>query len=569
MDLYFYGFILKPKALNISIFLHNKRCSCMEKKRLILETIFILILILISMYLITFVTSAKIQNLPVTTPANGTYLQLTNTTEYINCTFNLNVSNPIYGNLTFRNATLYVANISGTITTSNYNLTYNASNSSSTAVLNYTSRIGSSDGTVMSLNGTTNNTVSVTWKINETFRIPGMYIYACRVESDNITETVDPGVELNWSTNKTIIMDGHTPNVTTVLPVNSTGLTPNVNWSDATVTFSVTAMDENLANCTLYHNFNGTWERNTTVTIDNNANTEVASLTLATNTTGMIWTIACDDYAGFRKTNFSGGGSVSNYTIKVDADAPSLTLSPSASKTLQQGQSQAVSCTQSDGAGVGTVTLTIGGVEQTCTEGQRKGSCTATYVASGTGDYVMKCTGADILGNAASNKEITLTVESGATAGVGGGTGGGPITPTQESITPTTTGTQVQPFTGTPFSISVAGATYPVEVTSVGATTATITTGSSSNEYAIGETKQIDLNDDGDDDIELTLDDISLGRAVFTVKEIEVKIPEEAGAGEEGLEEEVGITKKPGVVLGIIIAIIVILAGLYYFTRKK
>ena len=127
----------------------------------------------------------------------------------------------------------------------------------------------------------------------------------------------------------------------------------------------------------------------------------------------------------------------------------------------------------------------------------------------------------------------------------------------------------VQPFTNEPFTISVQGTTYPVEVTGVTATTATITTGSSSNTYAIGDSKEIDLNNDGVSDLEVTLSDISLGRAVFSIKEVEVSIPGEGGA-EVGAEEETTAKKaSTGVVLGIIVAIIVILAGLYYFTRKR
>jgi len=141
--------------------------------------------------------------------------------------------------------------------------------------------------------------------------------------------------------------------------------------------------------------------------------------------------------------------------------------------------------------------------------------------------------------------------------GTGGGTGGDIITPTTETITTSTTPVTVQPFTNEPFTVSVQGTTYPVEVTGVTATTATISTGTSSNTYTIGESKEVDINNDGVSDLEITLSDISLGRAVFSIREVEVSIPGEGGAE---VEIEEGTTAKKAstsVVLGIIAAIIV------------
>ena len=555
------------------------------KKRLILETVFVLALVLISVLIVTLVSgNSGLRANPLTTPANGTYVNA-NTSTFINCTFDFRYANTgsVY-NVSFINASLYIANITNGSHPSSVILLYNQSNNTAANISYYDLATGGDT----SLNGTSNASVAVRWHMNDsTFKMPGVYIYNCRVAADDTSARGlgTLGYDLNWSTNKTIVVDWRVPNLTAVSPVNSSNIDPDsINWSDATMTFSVLVTDENIANCTLYGDFNGTWAINRTigdqgaVGITNNANNDVASLTLATNTTGYGWYIRCDDKAGNVVSNVTRGANIktgnlthayntSIYILKVDADAPSLTLSPSASKTIQLGQTQAVSCTQNDGVGVGTVTLTVGGVEQTCSEGQGKGACTATYTASGTGNYVMKCTGTDKVGNGVSS-EITLTVEGGATATAGGGDDGG-ITSTTGVITTSTEPVTVQPFTNEPFTISVQGTTYPVEVTGVTATTATITTGSSSNTYAIGDSKEIDLNNDGVSDLEVTLSDISLGRAVFSIKEVEVSIPGEGGA-EVGAEEETTAKKaSTGVVLGIIVAIIVILAGLYYFTRKR
>ena len=222
----------------------------------------------------------------------------------------------------------------------------------------------------------------------------------------------------------------------------------------------------------------------------------------------------------------------------------------------------------SDTLGIASYSLTLDGSSfGTCSNN----ICSGTLVMGNTNAKTIKCDATDSSGRS-SSKSIVITNLGDAAAGAGGGgsSGGdtGAITPT-ETITTSTTPVTVQPFTNEPFTVSVQGTTYPVEVTSVTATTATISMGSSSNTYTIGESKEVDLNNDGVNDLEVTLSDISLGRAVFSIKEVEISIPGEAGA-EFGAEEETTAKKaSTGIIIGIIAAIVIILAGLYYINRKK
>ena len=552
------------------------------KKRLIFESIFVLVLLSISLYLIANVSGYSFLDATTnvtTTPVNGTYLK-NSTTQYINCTANVIYVPGTTVNVTFRNASLFVTNTTnGSVLSTN--LIWNQTNGTATSTTNFMYN-GSMAG---NNNGTSNLSIAVTWNINQTFIKPGPWIYNCQMYLNDIGQLagLDPTTAqiMNKSANTTIVMDWYKPNVTKVGPVNSSGLDPDTTWSDgANVNFTVTATDENIANCSLYGDFTGEWARNKTVSVGRGVQADVAVLNLPSNSTGYRWAIGCEDLAGwftYNQTLGYGTNTNSNsttvptnaYLLRVDDTAPSITLTPSASKTITLGAIEAVKCEQSDNAGAGTVTLTIGGASQTCDEGQGKGTCTSSYVAASTGAFEMKCVASDVMGNGLT-KTITLTVEDNAPPGPTGPgpTGPGPTTPTDEIIAITPEPVAVQPFTNEPFTISVQGTTYPVEVTGVTATTATISTGSSSNTYTIGESKEIDLNNDGTSDLEVTLSDINLGRAVFSIKEVEVSIPGEAGT-EVGTEEATTKKASTGVILGIIAAIIVILAGLYYFTRKR
>ncbi|MBS3117270.1 S8 family serine peptidase, partial [Candidatus Woesearchaeota archaeon] len=90
-------------------------------------------------------------------------------------------------------------------------------------------------------------------------------------------------------------------------------------FSNTTVQFNFTATDTNLANCTLYSNFPGTFMGNETVNTSSGVLTSFSNISLPD--ADYTWNVQCLDKAG--RTAFNE----SNYTVKVDSNPPSLFIS--------------------------------------------------------------------------------------------------------------------------------------------------------------------------------------------------------------------------------------------------
>src|SRR3989344_1961572 len=128
------------------------------KKRLILETVFVLALVLISVLIVTLVSgNSGLRANPLTTPANGTYVNA-NTSTFINCTFDFRYANTGSAyNVSFINASLYIANVTNGSHPSSVILLYNQSNNTA-ANISYYDLVTGGD---TSLNGTSNASVAV------------------------------------------------------------------------------------------------------------------------------------------------------------------------------------------------------------------------------------------------------------------------------------------------------------------------------------------------------------------------------------------------------------------------
>ncbi|MCK4590042.1 MAG: PGF-pre-PGF domain-containing protein, partial [Nanoarchaeota archaeon] len=112
--------------------------------------------------------------------------------------------------------------------------------------------------------------------------------------------------------NFTINVDANAPTATLDAPATGSYDT------DGTITISYTPTDINLANCTLYHNFTGTWTANIT-------NTSLTSGTQVNNIFTLadgyyMWNVLCNDSADNSAFNSTG-----NFTINVDTANPSVT----------------------------------------------------------------------------------------------------------------------------------------------------------------------------------------------------------------------------------------------------
>jgi hypothetical protein len=127
-----------------------------------------------------------------------------------------------------------------------------------------------------------------------------------------LNATVNDSVNhINSTVTRAIVLDTTSPSVNLNLANNT--------WQQSDeVSFQYTATDTNLANCTLYGNFNGNW-------LANETNTTLSSgvqSTLTTNLTNgtYLWNVFCYDGAGNKAFNNT------NYTITIDSVKPTINL---------------------------------------------------------------------------------------------------------------------------------------------------------------------------------------------------------------------------------------------------
>lgn len=110
--------------------------------------------------------------------------------------------------------------------------------------------------------------------------------------------------------------------------------------------------------------------------------------------------------------------------------------------------------------------------------------------------------------------------------------------------------------------------TYNLEIESVGIASTTITLAGQTLDLVIGETVQVDLNNDGTNDIEITLNSLADKKPQFTIKEIPLQAaPEETVTGEEVIVAKEGISKTT---IGLIVlGIVIIIALILYLVERK
>ena len=250
-------------------------------------------------------------------------------------------------------------------------------------------------------------------------------------------------------------------------------------------------------------------------------------------------------------------------TLTIDNNAPAPTLTKASSTT-------------------GSITLTIApgesgaGLSGDCSSNRGTLSALSVTEASlncGTSySYTVTCT--DYMNLAGSVTTSFSTSDCSGNAAGGGGT-------TVTGKTYSTTSDQLA--TGYTKSVSandqikftIETESHSVKATSVSATSVTITVASTPQTatLATGETKKFDLDGDGLNDLSVTLNSITSGKADLTLKTIEKavaeqeKAEEEAAAEEAATEEAAAKAKTTWIWIVIIIVIIVVVVG--YFLMKK
>jgi len=182
----------------------------------------------------------------------------------------------------------------------------------------------------------------------------------------------------------------------------------------------------------------------------------------------------------------------------------------------------------------------------------------------------------------------------------GGGSGGGGPSGATISVPATAVGVAFTSYTYDNLKVSVDGLNYALKVTKAYAgAKADLKLGNAVFSINVGETKQVDLNGDSVQDVEVTLNSASVNKVQLVVKEITVKaeapkpmatvkketvkkeetsMPVAAAADDTGASEPATTNENPsetnvktgsGTIAAVVIAVLIVLGGVYFFLNKK
>ena len=281
-------------------------------------------------------------------------------------------------------------------------------------------------------------------------------------------------------------------------------------------------------------------------------------------------------------------------TITLDNTNPTATITEPSSTTITVSNSIKYTCDCSDGlSGVNTCTTKLtksGGITIEKTGSGTEHTFTGTDTNEA-GTYTVDCTAKDTAGNSGTATQKSFNALYSGAGGSGGGAGGGgsggggggsagsstnnPVTIKQgENIdvgTLSTTETYTSIAKEGTVSFTVTGSSHSAKVLEVRDTSITVEISSTPQvlTLTVGETKDVDLTDDGKNDLSVTLKSITNSKADLVFKSLEVSAPGEQPSGE-----------KPGVVTGkeakpsltwlwLLIVIIIIILFWYFSIQNK
>ena len=218
------------------------------------------------------------------------------------------VANPNWTNASTGYNILFIKNLADSAITLNTpvpgqnitgNYTFNASITDTNMTTNVTwvlSLMNNGTNRTLSLNNALNN-LNVT--NNTAFIADGMYHIYIRATNSSLYSNNVTKVSSN------VTIDNTLPLVKLDSPANYS------NDTDGTITFNFTVIETNIANCSLFGDFNGTFSLNQTngTEITNGTTFAFRPLTLANNVSGgYTWNVRCTDYVNnivFNNTNFT------------------------------------------------------------------------------------------------------------------------------------------------------------------------------------------------------------------------------------------------------------------------
>lgn len=299
--------------------------------------------------------------------------------------------------------------------------------------------------------------------------------------------------------------------------------------------------------------------------------------------------------------NMTGGN---RYTYRyrgafgVDGSAPTPTLTAPADTAIDVQHEITYKCSGEDstGSGVASCLIKFTKPDGTILSYTTCNSKTISGVDTGQGGtYTVNCKATDDTGNSADTASKTFTVihNSAGSSGGGSGSSGGAAAVVVDVDLTSADSANVGGYTGNVKTFTFGGATHTIKFTEIGDDSVTITIQSNPVVVGlkIGETKKVDLNNDGVDDLEVTLNKITSGKADVTMNKLTEGalklVEEEKAAAEETPSETLGEgtgetpaedageppTESTGLSTGMIVAIIIIIVALagigYWFIRKR
>lgn len=288
------------------------------------------------------------------------------------------------------------------------------------------------------------------------------------------------------------------------------------------------------------------------------------------------------------------------FSYQIDSTQPSVTLTMPADTSIDVRETIKFTCTGSD---------TTSGVKEYKTTITRPDASTVVKTTSvantevsftgddtnQAGDYTVECKVIDNVENEkATTSSFTATYATAGGAGGGGGGGGGGGAGGAAGVSfdvdfsqVTVTEASIEVAEGSSRTFSFDGqTTHTLKVDSIADNAATVTISSTPQTFVlnVGESRKVDVNQDGLDDIEVTLNGVDNGVADLSIKKIEegaaAAAEEEKAAAEEAAEGVTTPTEEVapepvaqtgyGTMIAVIVVIVIIIGlAVYYFMRKK
>ncbi|MBI2105595.1 hypothetical protein HYT56_02025 [Candidatus Woesearchaeota archaeon] len=372
---------------------------------------------------------------------------------------------------------------------------------------------------------------------------------------------------------------------------------PFINGKVTSISNNFTQDDGNskIANITIHDVNSATRERyQVSFQVDANNNTNTLTFVVVMNGTNLGGVDNPDNSEDqeLEEGNYSIIGGP--YYVAIDGNAPNVELSTPAQRGITTADSITYKCTGSDGeSGVAKYIwyLKKPGSNEFTKIAEKSQSAAHEQSFSGTdigapGDYDVKCEVEDVVANkgsatTTSNNQFTVSISSVGAGGTGGGAGGAGAAVSFDVDFTAAPQATFKASQGRVKSFSFDGTTkHTITFNEVTANSVTLVIASDPITVLLnaGQSKSVDVNADGTDDMKVQLNSVDNGVADVTVTKLEegaakIKAEEEGARGVTETGEEREVTPVAGKSLAwlwwTLIVIVAIVAIGYYVNKRK